>query len=707
MIDVEDLIGLVRAYNPNTDAGLIRAAYTFGLEAHEGQFRSSGEPYFSHPIEVAVLLTEVKLDDATIITALLHDTIEDTGANYGDISNRFGEEIAQLVDGVTKLTNLELSSVETAQAENFRKLLLAMSKDVRVLLVKLADRLHNMRTIKAMPAEKQRKKAHETMEIYAPLAGRVGMQYIRDELEDLCFAVLNPEARNSIMRRFITLRAETGDLIPVIIDDIETALKKSGIEAQVTGREKRPYSIWRKMEETGQGFHRLSDIYGFRIITKDERDAYIALGAVHQRWKAIPGRFKDYISQPKTNGYRSIHSTVSGRNAKRVEVQIRTREMHIVAESGVAAHWSYRNGERFENPFAVDPFHWLRGLIDGFENAENPNEYLEHVKLEMFQDQVFCFTPKGAVINLPRGATPIDFAYAIHTRIGDSCVGAKIDGKRVPLWTRLRNGQSVEVIRADSQRPQPSWEDMVVTGRAKSAIRRSLREEHKAGHIRLGAEIARVALGKVGKKATDKALATAAKNMGLSSKDELLAQIGTTQVTGNDLAMALYPELLKKSAVKNEKPITEVVGLKAGQSHIPAKCCQPLPGERIVGIMVRGRGVVVHTIDCDALVDYEDDPASWIDLRWTEGMSDADHFTTVEIIMANDAGVLGRICTLIGEHNANIADIHFTERKPDFYRILIDLQVRDVEHLMHIRTAIEADDDIASVARYRNPSANR
>ena len=412
MIEVEVLVDLVRKYNPNTNAGLIRAAYAFGMEAHEGQFRKSGEPYFTHPIEVAALLTEVKLDDATIITALLHDTIEDTGATYQHVVDKFGEEIAQLVDGVTKLTNLELSSVETAQAENFRKLLLAMSKDVRVLLVKLADRLHNMRTIKSMSPENQRRKAHETMEIYAPLAGRVGMQYIREELEDLCFAVLNPEARKSIMRRFLTLRAETGDLIPVIIEDIKAALAKYDIDAQVTGREKRPYSIWRKMEETGQGFHRLSDIYGFRIITKDERDAYVALGAVHQRWKAIPGRFKDYISQPKTNGYRSIQTTVSGRDAKRVEVQIRTREMHIVAESGVAAHWSYRNGERFENPFAVDPFHWLRGLIDGFESAENPNEYLEHVKLEMFQDQVFCFTPRGDVINLPRGATPIDFAYA-------------------------------------------------------------------------------------------------------------------------------------------------------------------------------------------------------------------------------------------------------------------------------------------------------
>ncbi len=707
MIDVEELVDRVRAYNPHSNTDLIRAAYAFGKEAHEGQFRTSGEPYFSHPVEVAMLLTEVRLDDATIITALLHDTIEDTGITYKTVADKFGDEIAQLVDGVTKLTNLELSSVETKQAENFRKLLLAMSKDVRVLLVKLADRLHNMRTIKSLPIEKQKRKAHETMEIYAPLAGRMGMQYIREELEDLCFAVLNPEARNSIMRRFLTLRAETGDLVPVIIEDIKQALAKCGVEAKVTGREKRPYSIWRKMEEKQQGFHRLSDIYGFRIITQNERDAYVALGAVHQRWKAIPGRFKDYISQPKSNGYRSIHTTVSGRDAKRVEIQIRTGAMHVVAESGVAAHWSYRDGAPAENPFAVDPFHWLHDLTERFEAAENPSDFLEHVKLEMFQDQVFCFTPKGEVINLPRGATPIDFAYAIHTRIGDSCVGAKVDGKRVPLWTRLRNGQSVEIIRAEGQRPQPSWEEMVVTGRAKSAIRRSLREEHRAGHIRLGREIARVALEKIGKKATDRALDTAAKRMSLSDRDDLLAQLGTTEISGNDLVMALYPELVSDNSDSEQMSEAHVIGLEPGQSHIIAPCCQPLPGERIVGISVRGKGVMVHAIDCDSLAEYENQPERWIDLRWTEGMSRANHMTTIEIIMANDAGVLGRICTLIGEHNANISDMTFTDRKPDFYRVKMDLQVRDITHLHRIQTALEADSDIASITRARLSSGNQ
>ena len=703
MIEVNELIGLVEAYNPVCDAEMIRRAYAFGKEAHEGQFRRSGEPYFTHPVAVAAMLTEVMLDDATIITALLHDTIEDTKATYKEVAMLFTPEIAELVDGVTKLTNLELSSVETKQAENFRKLLMAMSKDLRVLLVKLADRLHNMRTIKAMHPDKQRQKAHETMEIYAPLAGRMGMQYMREELEDLCFRVLNPEARNSIMRRFINLKNETGDLIPQITEDIRKALDGAGVEARVKGREKRPYSIWRKMEENKEGFNRLSDIYGFRIITKNVEDAYVALGAVHQRWSAVPGRFKDYISQPKSNGYRSIQTTVSGRNAKRVEIQIRTEEMNEVAESGIAAHWSYRDGHRVENRFTVDPFSWLRGLAERFEASENPDEFLEHVKLDMFTDQVFCFTPKGEVIKLPRGATPIDFAYAIHTRLGDSCVGAKVDGQRVPLWTRLRNGQSVDVMRADAQHPQASWEEMVVTGRAKSAIRKYLREENREAHIRLGREIARVSLERIGKKSTDKALLTAAKHMQYASANELLARLGAAEITGQDVLRALYPELVRETIPPLASDDDDrVIGLQPDQSASPAACCSPVPGERIVGIAVRGRGVMIHSIECVALAEFEDDPDKWIDLRWSAESGRAANTTRLMITMANDAGVLGRICTLIGEHHANIVNIDFTDRKPDFYRILLEIMVRDIQHLTNIQTAIEADSDIAEVKRFRD-----
>ena len=676
---------------------------------HDGQVRTSGEPYFSHPVAVAMLIAEQRLDDASVITALLHDTIEDTFSTYSEIALRFGDEIAQLVDGVTKLTNLELSSVENAQAENFRKLLMAMSKDLRVLLVKLADRLHNMRTIRHLPPEKQARKARETMDIFAPLAGRMGMQWMREELEDLAFRVLNPEARKSIIRRFVKLRRESGDVIAKITDDIRSVLAQAGVEAKVLGREKKPYSIWRKMEEKKEGFSRLSDIYGFRVITHSVGDCYVALGAVHRRWAAVPGRFKDYISQPKSNGYRSIHTGVSGRDGKRVEVQIRTGEMHAVAETGVAAHWSYKDGERFENPFAVDPFTWLRSITERVE-WQDDEDFLEHVKLEMFQDQVFCFTPKGEVVKLPRGATPIDFAYAIHTRIGDSCVGAKVDGQRVPLWTKLRNGQSVTIIRAEGQRPQPSWEDMVVTGRAKAAIRRSLRGEQRATQVRLGREIARVALERVGKKATDKAMEAAARRLGLEEADDVLARLGAAELTGKELLATLYPELLREAAAlptASDKTAPVVIGLNSGQVARPAPCCNPIPGERIVGIAVRGKGVVIHAIDCTELGALEGKSERWIDLRWAEGPARPEHVARVELTIANGAGVLGRICTLIGEQRANITDIHFTDRKPDFFRMVIDIEVRDMEHLTHVLTAIDADSDVAEVRRFRSgPAAN-
>jgi guanosine-3',5'-bis(diphosphate) 3'-pyrophosphohydrolase len=673
---------------------------------HANQLRKSGEPYFSHPVAVAMLLAEQKLDDATIVTALLHDTIEDTLSTYADLERNFGEEIAQLVDGVTKLTNLELSSAANEQAENFRKLLMAMSKDLRVLLVKLADRLHNMRTIRHLSVEKQQQKARETMDIFAPLAGRMGMQWMRDELEDLGFRVLNPEARKSIIRRFVKLRRESGDVIAQITEDIRNVLRQAGVEAEVVGREKKPFSIWRKMEEKKEGFHRLSDIYGFRIITRSVGDCYVALGAVHRRWAAVPGRFKDYISQPKSNGYRSIHTTVSGRDGKRVEVQIRTAEMHAVAETGVAAHWSYKDGERFENPFAVDPFKWVRAITDRL-GGEEDEDFLEHVKLEMFTDQVFCFTPKGEVVKLPRGATPIDFAYAIHTRIGDSCVGAKVDGQRVPLWTKLRNGQSVTIIRAEGQRPQPSWEDMVVTGRAKAAIRRSLRGEQRATQVRLGREIARVALERVGKKATDKALEAAARRMGLEEAEDVLARLGAAEMTGRDLVTTLYPELLREAALPRagDGAAPVVIGLGTGQVARPAPCCNPIPGERIVGIAVRGKGVVIHAIDCAELGAFEEESDRWIDLRWADGQPRPDHLARAEVTLANDAGVLGRICTLIGEQRANITDIVFTERKPDYFRMVIDMEVRDMEHLTHVLTAIDADSDVADVKRFRQAPA--
>ncbi|WP_347312411.1 RelA/SpoT family protein [Defluviimonas sp. SAOS-178_SWC] len=704
MIDVEDLIALVRNYNPRTNEDLIRKAYDYGRRMHEGQKRHSGEAYFTHPVAVAAILTEQRLDDASIITALLHDTIEDTKSTYTEIAAQFGDEVAELVDGVTKLTNLQLSSTETKQSENFRKLFMAMSKDLRVILVKLADRLHNMRTIKSLPMEKQVRKARETMDIFAPLAGRMGMQWMREELEDLSFRVINPEARASIIRRYITLQKETGDVIHKITADIRTELEKEGIDADVWGRAKKPYSIWRKMQEKQLAFSRLSDIYGFRVICRTESDCYRILGAIHRRWRAVPGRFKDYISQPKSNGYRSIHTTVSGRDGKRVEVQIRTRQMHEVAEAGVAAHWSYRDGERAQNPFAVDPAKWIATLTERFDTADDHDEFLENVKLEMYSDQVFCFTPKGDVVQLPKGATPIDFAYSIHTRIGNSCVGAKVDGIRVPLWTRLKNGQSVEVITATGQRPQATWIDIVVTGRAKSAIRRSLREEDRERFVKLGQELARVAFEHVGRKVSDKALRTAAKTLGLSDETEVLARLGSAELTAREVIEAIYPELATQQSVEEVDHRRSVVGLTADQSFRRANCCQPVPGERIVGITYRGQGVVVHAIDCPALAEFEEQPARWVDLHWHSGRHAPVHTVSLNMTITNDAGVLGRICTLIGEQKANISDLTFVDRKPDFYRLIVEVDVRDAEHLHMVLTALEAESDVAQVERYRDLS---
>ena len=696
----DDLVTLVRGFNPKTNEALIRDAYAYGERMHEGQLRHSGEPYFTHPVAVAAILAEQQLDDATIITALLHDTIEDTPASYSEVLELFGKDVAELVDGVTKLTNLQLNSSETKQAENFRKLFMAMSKDLRVILVKLSDRLHNMRTIKAMRPDKQSQKARETMDIFAPLAGRMGMQWMREELEDLAFQVLNADARTSIMRRFINLQNESGDVIMRITADMHKELAGAAVEAEVIGRAKKPYSIWRKMEEKEQSFSRLSDIYGFRVIVDSEEDCYRALGAIHQRWRAVPGRFKDYISQPKTNGYRSIHTTVSGRDGKRVEVQIRTRQMHDVAETGVAAHWSYRDGVRSKNPFAVDPAKWIAQLTEQFDGEDDHEDFLEAVKLEMYTDKVFCFTPKGEVIKLPRGATPIDFAYAIHTRIGSACVGAKIDGIRVPLWTRVKNGQSVEIITAEGQTPQVTWLNIATTGKAKTAIRRSLREVDRARFVKLGQELARSAFEHVGKSATDKVLATAARTLRLKNANDLLERLGSAEMTGREVVHAVYPELAEITGELVDRK-RAIIGLEPGQSFDRAPCCEPLPGERIVGITFRGRGVTLHAIDCDRLGAYEEQPERWLDLRWHDGSHPAAYGATIDLTVANDRGVLGRICTLIGEAGANIADLNFVDRKPDYFRVLVHAELRDVAQLHSLMLTLEAESNVAAISRYR------
>lgn len=699
MLSAENLADLVSSYNPKSNRSQIIAAYHYGQRMHDGQFRKSGEPYFSHPVAVAEILARQKLDDATIITALLHDTIEDTPASKAEVAELFSPQVADLVDGVTKLTNVQLSSIETKEAENARKLFMAIAKDVRVILVKLADRLHNMRTIGSMRPEKQMQKARETMDLYAPLAGRMGMQSMREDLEDLAFLVLNPKARESIRVRFENLRAASGDVVERITGDMRLELEKAEISAHVYGRQKKPYSIWRKMQEKDLPFSRLSDIYGFRILCATDADCYRILGVIHQRWRAVPGRFKDYISQPKTNGYRSIHTTVSGRDGKRVEVQIRTFQMHEVAEAGVAAHWSYRDGVRSENPFTVDPVKWITKLVN--EVGDDDDEaFLEAVKLEMFADQVFCFTPKGDVIKLPKGACPIDFAYAIHTRIGNSCVGVKVDGMRAPIWTTLRNGQSVEIITAEGQHPVSYWLDLVETGKAKTAIRRALREMNRGRHVTLGRELLRSAFDHYDKKMTDKLIETAAKKLRLDSGEELLARLGSAEQSARETVRILFPDIKddKNTHVDHQRA---VIGLNTGQSFTRRPCCEPLPGERIVGILTAGSGVSVHAINCDSLERFEEKPELWVDLHWHDGKHAAIYPVTLQLTISNDAGVLGRVCTVVGEAGANISDLKFVDRKPDFYKIDISVDLSDVEHLVSVLSRLEAEPEVATIKRLR------
>ena len=708
MIRQFELVERVREYNPNTDEALLNRAYVFGAKAHADQKRASGDPFFGHPLDVAAILTDLKLDDASIVTAVLHDTVEDTPATHEEIARLFGDEIAGLVDGVTKLTKLELTSAETAQAENFRKLLLAMAADVRVILVKLADRIHNMRTLAHLKPAKRQRIAHETMDIYAPLAGRMGMQSIRSELEDLAFEVLNPEARTSIIRRFLKLRRETGGKIPQISAEITDTLDAAGIDAEVQGREKRPYSIWRKMEEIQAGFSQLSDIYGFRVLCETEEDCYRALGAIHRHWRAVPGRFKDYISGPKANGYRSIHTTVYGAGALRVEMQIRNFEMHEVAETGVAAHWAYKDGHRMQNPFAVDPFKWLRDLVARMEKGDEPQEFLEHVKLEMFSDQVFCFTPHGDVVGLPSGATPIDFAYAIHTNVGDQCAGALVDGRRVPLWTRLRNGQQVEIITAKGQTPSPHWVDMAQTGRAKAAIRRSLRERLRGEQIVLGRDLAEQTFARAGRSGGKKALAAAAAKLGFASVEAMLVQLATGETTGRQVVAAVYPSppdtaFPTPSDVATKK--SGIRGIRRGAAIRFCTCCWPIPGDRIVGLSRPG-GVAVHAISCLLLAEYEDDLERWHDLTWDrEASHEPTNLARINVTLANQPGALGTVCTLVGDQHANIDNLEVTTRKPDFFLISVDLEVRDVKHLSDILTALRAQSFVSQVERAVTPPA--
>ncbi len=708
-----ELIERIKAYDPGADEELVNRAYVYAMKLHGKQTRESGDPYFSHPIEVAGILTDLKLDESSIVTALLHDLVEDTDTSLDDIERLFGKEIARLVDGVTKLTRLELQSEQSRHAENFRKLVLAMSEDIRVLLVKLADRLHNMQTLHYVQSpEKRRRIARETMEIYAPLAERIGMQRFKDELLDLSFAELNPDARASILARLEFLKGHGDELPPRIIDQLKRGLAEEGIEAWVSGRMKTPYSIWSKMRHKDVAFEQLSDIMAFRIVVAGVPECYRALGALHGQYPVVPGRFKDFISTPKPNGYQSVHTGLIGPERQRIEIQIRTRDMHDIAEFGVAAHWKYKQGD-----FKIDgrQYRWLRELLEILEHASNPEEFLEHTKLEMFQDQVFCFTPKGDLIALPGGATPVDFAYAVHSEVGDTCVGAKVNGRILPLRNKLQNGDQVEILTSKAQTPSPDWEKFVVSGKAKARIRRFVHLKEREQYGELGRQMLLKAFREEDYEFTEKALAGVLKKFRCGSVDELCTLVGKGNHTAREVLVAVFPGVkqvarsmrvwpFRRGRGRGDKAKTSklpIKGLIPGMAVHYAQCCHPLPGERIVGIVTTGKGVTVHTIDCETLESFQDTPERWVDIAWEVDEDSEALIGRLHLMVANEPGSLGDLSTIIGKNHGNISNLKITNRSVDFFEMLVDVEVQDAKHLSDIIAALRATPVIISVERAR------
>jgi GTP pyrophosphokinase/guanosine-3',5'-bis(diphosphate) 3'-pyrophosphohydrolase len=709
-----ELVERVKDYDPDADEALINRAYVFGTKMHGGQKRHSGDDYFAHPIEVAGILTEYKLDTATIIAGLLHDTLEDTVATSEEIARQFGPAILELVEGVTKLSKLELSKEEN-NAANLQRFLLATAKDVRVLLIKLADRLHNMRTLSFVPdPESRRRTAHETLDIYAPLARRIGMDRMSTELEERAFEEAYPEPYQAISARLARLRADRGANVTHVKLTIASKLTEYGLAAHLEGREKQPYSIWRKLQRKSVQFSDLADIYAFRVIVQNPDECYRALGIIHQTWRAVPEAFEDYVSNPKPNGYQSIHTTVIGPGNVRVEIQIRTAEMDRMAELGVAAHWRYKNklyGFDAEQSASkgLDAREAVQSLLDIVDHGGDAEEFLEHAKLDMYQDHVFAFTPKGKLIALPQGATPLDFAYAVHSDIGDTCIGARISGEERPLRTVLRNGDVVDILRAEHPAPVPGWASLAKTGRARSAQRRLERSARRDEFFRLGRELVAQALARYGRRLNETALKEAAHKLNQASEDDLFVAVGEGAIRAYAVAAAAFPGLAERLKIEDEREPIEArkarLYVQGGQVtpgvalHF-AECCSPIPGDRIVGVQSPGRGVMIHTIDCERLAAEEN--AEWIDLAWTEAArSHALAVGRIHATVENVRGALAQLCRIIADHQGNILDVHTTKRSPHFFEMRFDVEVADVKHLTNILAAMRTSKAVREVERVR------
>lgn len=702
MLNENLLIDSITKYNPATNKDLINRAFVIAEIAHQNQKRRSGDPYISHPLEVAKILTEYRLDDSTIITALLHDTIEDTKLTLKEVRGEFGEEIASLVDGLTKIGKLDLFTKEAEQAENFRKLILAMSNDVRVLIVKLADRLHNMRTINFLPEEKQQIIAKETIEVYAPLSGRLGIHSLKEELEELAFDVINPKARKIILDKLLSISSDSGELIDSIKADLSKEIKKNKINFTIEGREKKPFSIWRKMNRKSISLEQLSDIYGFRIIVNSIDDCYRIIGIVHQKWNAIPGRFKDYISTPKINDYQSIHTTILGPDNNRIELQIRTSSMNDLAERGVAAHRNYKD-KSIENERQNYP--WLDDLLEMLEQGESSQDFFESTKLELFQDQVFCFTPKGRIIALPIGATPIDFAFEVHTDVGMKCIGCRVNGLNSPLYAELDNGDEIEIITDDKSLPPMAWEKIALTGKAKIAIRRINKEKIKNQYSELGKQI----LEKLLKSSTDEKkipnMKDFCKKFGLKSSADLYSKIGRGEITPESIRKAfLKMKIIKANEDPNSAfdPTINAVSIpvRGFDKNIPFKFAdnsRVVPGDKIFGVIDGEEGITIYSKQSKNLVKYSENAASFIDLTWDiENNLTERYIARVMIDCKNEVGALAKITRAIGLSNANIENLKLVSRSRDFYKLDIDI---GVFHLSHLNLVISSIRKIAVVHR--------
>ncbi len=712
-----ELVDRVAAYVPNLDEDFLNRAYVFAVNKHGSQKRASGDPYFSHPVEVAGILTELKLDPETIVTGLLHDTLEDTDATPAEITDLFGKEVTQLVDGVTKLSLLETKTKGNKQAENFRKFLIATASDIRILIVKLADRLHNMRTLHFIESEEKRKRiARETMDVFAPLAGRMGIQSFREELEDLAFQHLNPEGYALVNARLVDLDNENSDMLENIAYDIHNLLAEQGISSEVKGRQKKPFSIWRKMENKSIALEQLSDVFGIRILTQSQEDCYRVLGAIHQKWSMVPGRFKDYISVPKSNNYQSLHTTIIGPGRQRVEVQIRTHDMDAIAEKGVAAHWVYKEKAESGKPNLqeIEPFKWLQELVGQLKDESSAEEFMENTKLELFHDRVFCFTPKGRLIALPDGATPIDFAYAVHTAVGNKCVSAKINGNPMPLRTRLRSGDEVEIITDENAIIPAGWEQIAVTGKARAALRHERREREFSKNIKLGEEIIESVFRAEEAEYSKIVLERALDFFQCENLNDLFMKVGAGEVTGSEVLRKVYPS---KSSVKltfdavkafatggkgrkGKLPQLPVVGVSSTNALQIAPGCYPLPGDEIVGIAKPGLGIFIYPIESKILSEYEDYPDRWIALQWDIKDKNKSFFASVlDLTIVNKIGALGEVCDTIAAFQANINNLKLTQKDEDFCILQIEVMVKDVEHVKELISALRGSRSVSQVNR--------